>query len=243
MDGLHFMQSGDGGEVVVFLNGFRMPYSSWEKVYPRISEHHRVLLYNRRGVGRSEKAVSDQTGMTVIEDLRHLLKQRALQPPYLLVCHSLGGLYANLYARLHPSEVMGVVFVDASHPDEIPVQRSIKPPRVVNGLNNLIKWIEKRFDPYRYSEDDVIQETLRQIHQAPPFPGLPIRVLSGMVRMPLVPQQAFAIHQDYQRALLDLSPLSERVECINSGHFPQISEPECVVSAILGILSRCNRSA
>ncbi|MET0091296.1 MAG: alpha/beta hydrolase [Candidatus Thiodiazotropha sp.] len=242
MDGLEFFQSGDGGEVVVFLNGFRMPFSSWERVYPRISEHHRVLLYNRRGVGRSEKAAADQTGETVVEDLRQLLKQRALQGPCLLVGHSLGGLFANLYARLHPADVLGVVFVDAAHPDEISIQQSIKPPRVVNGLNNLIKWIEKRFDPYRYSEDEVIQETLRQIHLAAPFPALPVTVVSGMARMPLVPQQAFEIHQDYQRALLDLSPMSERVECLKSGHFPQISEPECVVSAIMGILKRCNRS-
>ena len=41
-----------------------------------------------------------QTGTVVLGSLRELLALRGLQPPYVLVAHSLGGLYANLFARL-----------------------------------------------------------------------------------------------------------------------------------------------
>ncbi len=43
--------------------------------------------------------------------------QVKLSPPYVLVGHSLGGQYVELFARLHPDEVVGVVLVDSRHPE------------------------------------------------------------------------------------------------------------------------------
>ena len=39
-------------------------------------------------------------------------------PPYVLVGHSLGGLYVQLFARRLPEDVGGVVLVEATHPDD-----------------------------------------------------------------------------------------------------------------------------
>ena len=57
-----------------------------------------------------------ESGAVVIASLRELLRYAGLQPPYVLVGHSIGGLYANLFARLYPAEVAGVLFVEATHP-------------------------------------------------------------------------------------------------------------------------------
>ncbi len=35
-----------------------------------------------------------------------------VRPPYVLVAHSLGGLFSRLYAQLHPGQVAGLVLVD-----------------------------------------------------------------------------------------------------------------------------------
>jgi pimeloyl-ACP methyl ester carboxylesterase len=55
----------------------------------------------------------------VIEEIQGLLIVQKLNPPYLFVAHSLGGVFANLYARTYPDQVLGIVFVEASHPLEI----------------------------------------------------------------------------------------------------------------------------
>jgi pimeloyl-ACP methyl ester carboxylesterase len=45
--------------------------------------------------------------------------------PYVMVGHSLGGPLLMLYTHDHPEDVLGVVMVDASHPDQVAMIRRI----------------------------------------------------------------------------------------------------------------------
>ena len=233
---------GNGEKNIVFINGFRMNFDSWNQVYPKIAEDHRVLLFNRYGVGKSSKAELKQTGKTVVEEIHKFLSKLEMQPPYIFVAHSLGGIFANLYARTYPDEVSGVVFVDAPHPLEVEEQNEFKPPSVVRAINDGIKNIEKLFDRLKYSEDECIEKTISQLLNAAPFPNIPIAVVSGTKKMPFVPEKAFEIHQRYQSKLLDLSKHSKHYFCDGSGHFPQVTEPEIVVSAIIGTANETQNS-
>jgi len=224
--------SGEGGQVVILLNGFRMPMVSWDSLYPAIQKHGRIFAYNRHGVGKTSKATSPQTGEEVIRSLENVLKALNLSPPYILVAHSLGGIFANLYARSKPDDVAAVVFVDAAHPDEKRRQENFKPPRFLLFITDVLKAIETRFDKYKHSEDDCVAETVRQIEAAGDFPPIPVAVVTGGKKMPLVPEACFAIHRQCQNELTALSPHSIQIIANNSGHFPQITEPEIVVHAI-----------
>jgi len=53
-----------------------------------------------------------------VELLRKLLLKRGLEPPYVLVGHSFGGLYMQYFARRYPDEVLGLVLVDSTHPND-----------------------------------------------------------------------------------------------------------------------------
>jgi pimeloyl-ACP methyl ester carboxylesterase len=81
MDSLEYKLLGDGDANVIFLNGFRMHFDSWVKVYPRIAEASRVLLLNRAGVGLSAKAQAPQTGDVVVGSLRYTASQAGVKPP------------------------------------------------------------------------------------------------------------------------------------------------------------------
>jgi pimeloyl-ACP methyl ester carboxylesterase len=169
--------------------------------------------------------------------MRSFFLNLGLKPPYLLVAHSLGGIFANLYARVYPDKVSGVVFVDSPHPSEIIEQKTINPPIILSIINNSLKAVEKLFDKFKYSEDEYIEETINQIESAGPFPDIPIGVVSGTKKMPFVPKQAFEIHQQYQSKMLNLSSKSTYFICNESGHFPQIIEPEKVIAAIQNTLN------
>jgi pimeloyl-ACP methyl ester carboxylesterase len=222
----------NGGANIVFLNGFRIQFKTWDKVYPELTSDNSVILFNRRGVGSSLKAKEAQDGSTVIEEMHSLFANSQLNPPFILVAHSLGGFFANLYARVYPSEVAGVVFVDAPHPLEVAEQKSFRPPFVLNMLFNGLKSAEKLFDKFRYSEDESIDETINQINSAAHFPNVPVAVVSGAKKMPFVPVKAFEVHQEYKAKLLGLSSKSSQYLCRESGHFPQITEPQKVIAAI-----------
>jgi len=234
---LEHQRIGDGPSNIVFLNGFRMRFQTWKEIYSDLVSDSSVLLFNRRGVGASSKATKAQDGTTVVNEMRSLFSHSRMNPPYVLVAHSLGGIFANLYARVHPTEVAGVVFVDAPHPLEVAEQKKNKPPLIINVANRALKTVEKLFDTFKYSEDECIEETIAQINAAGKFPDIPISVVTGTKRMPLVPAQAFEIHQQYQTELLSLSSKSTHRLCHKSGHFPQITEPRKVVEAIQVVLS------
>ena len=227
---------GEGNTPIVFINGFRMPLDSWNMLYPGIEKLGKVFVYNRLGVGNSSKATSDQTGTTVVETLRNLLRIVDLSPPYVLVGHSLGGLFANLCARMYPEEVSGIVLVDAAHPDEPKKQNELQQQNFVLTINNWLKSIECIFDRYKYSEDEKIDETINQVNNAPNFPQIPLAVISGTKKMPFVPEKNFEIHFQFQKELATLSSNSKHYIAKGSGHFPQITEPEIVLAAIKDVV-------
>lgn len=229
---LEYKLSGNGKNTIVFLNGFRMNFGTWEKVSSEISIEHSVLVFNRSGIGKSAKATAEQSGEIVVKEIHRLLSKLNITSPCLFVAHSLGGIFANLYARTYPNDVLGLVFVDATHPLEIAEIKKNKPPFIIRCINDTLKSVEKTFDKFKYSEDECIKETVIQIQNAGPFPSVPVAVISGEKKIPFVSEQEFSVHKGYQLNLLKLSSKSKHYQCQQSSHFPQISEPVKVVSVI-----------
>ena len=104
--------------IVVFESGLAGYKEAWREVFMDISTTNTVFAYNRPGIGRSAATMKPRGGAEIVADLRALLSSRNLQPPYILVGHSAGGLYMQLYARTYPSEVAGLVLVDPTHPTQ-----------------------------------------------------------------------------------------------------------------------------
>lgn len=105
--------------VVVFEAGSRGTVDKWGRMLEGVSRDATVFAYNRPGYGNSDVATTPRDGRTIVEELRQVLRHKGLKPPYVLVGHSLGGLYMQLFARAHPDEVRGLVLVDAVYPREI----------------------------------------------------------------------------------------------------------------------------
>ncbi len=67
-------------------------------------------------MGRSEATERPRDGQQIVADLHQLLQQQGHKPPYVLLGHSLGGLYMQLFARQYPKDVKGLLLVDALYP-------------------------------------------------------------------------------------------------------------------------------
>jgi len=98
--------------VVVFENGLASSFGSWDMVAEEISKTNAVFRYNRPRIGESENDSLPPTTVHIVNNLREMLLQKGLKPPYLLVSHSFGGAYIRSYASMHPEEIAGLVFVD-----------------------------------------------------------------------------------------------------------------------------------
>jgi len=104
---------------LVFEGGSRGTIDKWGRVLEGASRDATVFAYNRPGYGNSDVPMTPRDGRTVVEELRRVLRHKGLNPPYVLVGHSLGGLYMQLFARAYPDEVKGLVLVDAMYPREV----------------------------------------------------------------------------------------------------------------------------
>ncbi|KAL2314728.1 Hydrolase [Schizosaccharomyces pombe] len=82
-------------------------------VKPYLSPDTRVCVWDRPGMGWSDNIGSPSSVGIVMDLLTEALAQADVSGPYVLVAHGIGGVYSNVFAARHLSEVKGIVFVDA----------------------------------------------------------------------------------------------------------------------------------
>ncbi|MCU1626358.1 MAG: hypothetical protein JWP64_1307 [Pseudonocardia sp.] len=110
-------RSGTGGPPAVFLAGGGMFGLYYWNVHNLVAEFTTSVIYDRLGMGWSDVVGLPRSGTQVTDDLHELLRAASVPGPYVLVGHSLGGLYARLYAKRFPGEVVGLVLLDPTHED------------------------------------------------------------------------------------------------------------------------------
>jgi pimeloyl-ACP methyl ester carboxylesterase len=111
-------RSGSGSPAAVFLPGGGAVGLDYLNVQQRAAELTTSVLYDRAGTGWSDRRVElPRTSAQVTDELRELLRTAGVPAPYLLVGHSLGGLYARHYAQRFPDEVAALLLLDPAHED------------------------------------------------------------------------------------------------------------------------------
>ena len=111
---IHLVCSGAGSPVVVFESGFGATASAWSKVQPMLAKTTKVCAYDRAGYGRSDPGPMPRDGAAIASDLDRALRAANIKGPFVMVGHSAGGLYVQLFADRRPRDVAGMVLVDPS---------------------------------------------------------------------------------------------------------------------------------
>jgi pimeloyl-ACP methyl ester carboxylesterase len=126
---------GSGAPTVVFEDGLDVGGSvSWSGVHDSVARFTRACAYSRAGIMWSDPKSGPQIGKSVAEDLQATLSKSGEKPPYVLVGHSLGGPYAMIYTKYFGPEVAGLVFVDASHPEQVKRVKAFTPQTLAASL-------------------------------------------------------------------------------------------------------------
>ena len=58
------------------------------------------------------------TADEIVDDLHQLLHAARVPPPYVMVGHSIGGIYVRKYAALYSTEVTALVLLDSAHEEQ-----------------------------------------------------------------------------------------------------------------------------
>ncbi|MEO8458804.1 MAG: alpha/beta hydrolase [Chloroflexota bacterium] len=219
---------GDAAAPTVVIEAGRGNVSGdWHDVESDVSKFARVCSYDRAGLGASDPRPTTATGDDVARELHTALDNLDIAPPYVIAAHSIGVLYARLFAEQYPADISGMVFVDGSHEDQF----------ITGGEDRAI------FGNEGSSRID-LTDAVSELQNARPLGQMPLVVLHGGAATDAA---WFGYH--YKQAMLSAN--SELVIANFSGHFIYDSQPSVVTEAIRqvveaagahGPLSDCERS-
>lgn len=167
---LHLIVAGEptGAPTVVLEAGMASMSVNWAWVQHDLAAQGRVVSYDRAGLGWSDTGYGSRDAVTSAEELHTALRQAGIGPPYVLAGHSYGGLVVRMFTDRYADEVVGMVLVDSSHPDQwvnIPAARN---GRTVAMGNRVIAGLARI-------------GVLRLVHAERPYiAGLPARAYAEM---------------------------------------------------------------
>jgi pimeloyl-ACP methyl ester carboxylesterase len=221
-----------GRPLVVLEAGGGDALGTWSSVQASIAEFARVCAYDRptlirNGVGPN----ASSSPAAVVQTLHDVLSALGELPPYVMVGHSYGGMIIRLYATNHPTDVIGLVFIDSSHEDQLTRFEAIDP--------NTARELRA---PARSEAVDL--EAFSAALAANRWRGtIPIVVLTHG-KSPSAPPGRETQTQELEKAWLEMqrelatrSPDSTHIIATHSGHYIHRDEPALVVDAIRRVLT------
>lgn len=254
--------------VVVFQSGMGTPMGNWDIILEPVSGFAPIVTYDRPGIGESEPNGQMPTIKNVSDFLIKVLQNLKIDPPYLLVGHSLGGVYVRGFANYYPSFLAGLIIIDPG--DFTETQTNKRQYFYDIGLSDsIIDTLFKKFDkesienknkstaPKAIQNEGTVLEDLRktdfqEIHNTN-LPNIPVHIITGgrydtPVRMR---------RTEYNDSLLFRSKMMHRssrwIKVIQSvdkgmffysgdaGHFVHRDDPELAISSIKIALDDYNK--
>lgn len=249
---LHAQALGEAstGPAVVFDAGFGQELASWRGLPAVIAEHTRVVVYERAGVGRSERGPEPRTAHRVAGELHALLAALAVEPPYLLVGHSFGGLYIRVFADLYPDEVAGFVFLDPT------VEGMLASLWTEEGWAQHVSILEQMSEGLQAEglQMKVALDELKAVGPPPDVPAALVTALSAAEISEATREQmeAFGVSEEKFRELQAIKhrahaevaakfPHGRLVEVPGASHFVHWDEPGLVERTILEVYHQASR--
>jgi pimeloyl-ACP methyl ester carboxylesterase len=118
---IYYEISGEG-EPLVLISGLGYGLWQWHKMIPQLAEHFKVIAFDNRGAGNTDKPPGPYSAKMMADDTAGLLKAIDVNQA-IVVGHSMGGFIAQELTLSYPELVSKLVLTSTNFggPNHIPV--------------------------------------------------------------------------------------------------------------------------
>jgi len=239
---------GTGSPTVILESGLEGDVVTWKDVHPEVAKFTRVCRYDRAGLAHSDYGPKPRDAELTAQDLHTLLSKANIEPPFIMVGHSFGGLLIRRYAFDFPNEVIGMIFVDSLQEDWWDEALALLPTDPTNDSARLASFRLYLRDGWRDPSSNFeamdIPAVVEQVRETNSFGDIPITVLIAGKFTVLIPglppdlETALAkLFVEEQSRLVTLSTNGEQIIIPDTGHNMPRENPQVVIDAIQEMVS------
>ncbi|MGP1908757.1 alpha/beta fold hydrolase [Metabacillus sp. JX24] len=115
---MHVYTKGEGKHTILLLSGLgtAAPVLDFEPLVNELAKNHKVVVAEPFGYGWSDGTNKARTVENMVEEVRTALKKAGIQGPYVLMPHSVSGVYSMYYANAYPDEIEAIIGIDPTQP-------------------------------------------------------------------------------------------------------------------------------
>ena len=106
----------EGKHTIVCLSGMGIDNCSltMRKITIDVEDDNLIICLDRAGYGLSDDTKEDQTCERIVENYRTALKNGGFEGPYIIMAHSMAGVYTTYWESVYPDEIEGILFLDST---------------------------------------------------------------------------------------------------------------------------------
>ncbi len=235
---LHVYDNGTGIPPVIIEPGIKCTMEVYDSLRIAMSKLTRVITYEHAGIGFSTRSPEPRSLQNYVRELRLLLRKEKIDPPYILIGHSMGGFIIRYYAHLYPDEVAGLIFIDQPPDDWFHYIRSTHTQSEVDKFDAM--FVPERSTFYTgVSKEELIMyepntEALKGIRIPP---QIPVRMLTSVqygdlqIKLGYRPED-MKVWAEMQAQILEGVADAKQIITETGGHFLHQTEPELVLDAV-----------
>jgi 3-oxoadipate enol-lactonase len=247
----HYELEGSNGPTVVLMHELGGSLVSWDNVAPGLAPRYRVLRYDQRGFGLSEKVRTAFDLEAQVDDFVAITQALQLKPPFHLVCVAAATTQALAFMK-RGGAIGSLVLcnpapgVDASRAEQL---ENVAAQAEREGMRSILSTMLARSYPPELSDKETYETYRgRYIANDPVGFALAFRVLARTDTRPLLekisaPTMVVSGRQDNVRPVAVSEELAGKIpgarfEAIDAGHMMPVTAPKALLALLLDFLPR-----
>ncbi|MCC8152821.1 MAG: alpha/beta hydrolase, partial [Tannerellaceae bacterium] len=241
---IYYRDMGCGNTTIVLVSGGTLGLETWESFQEQLSNHARVISYDRSGLGNSDYVPDSKNIGSMTAELDKVIHKLGVDTPVILVGHSVGGYIVRKYTELFPQKVKALFLIDAYH--ELfykELKEAVTEEMWSNYINNW-KNLVNHLPPGAADEVNFNLEGMESGERYPLPSDIPVYLFTSIKEVEIEERfiefnnRAFEVHLRLNKQLENTHTNLQHVITDKSSHFIYLDEPELIMNEIFKTINK-----